>query len=66
MNQLDAILDCRETDGTYSLHANPPAQAVVSLIRFLEAEGNTLLDMHIAQPSLEDIFVEMTGRRLNE
>jgi ABC-2 type transport system ATP-binding protein len=66
LNQLDAILDCRETDGTYFLHANPPAQAVVSLIRFLEAEGNTLLDMHIARPSLEDIFVEMTGRRLSE
>jgi ABC-2 type transport system ATP-binding protein len=66
LNQLDAILDCRETDGTYFLHANPPAQAVVSLIRFLEAEGNTLLDLHIAQPSLEDIFVEMTGRRLSE
>jgi ABC-2 type transport system ATP-binding protein len=66
LKQLDAILDCRESDGTYFLHANPPAQAVVSLIRFLEAEGNTLLDMHIAQPSLEDIFVEMTGRRLRE
>ena len=66
LKELDAILDCREADGTYFLHANPPAQAVVSLIRFLEAEGNTLLDMHIAQPSLEDIFVEMTGRRLSE
>ena len=66
LSQLDAVLDCRETDGTYFLHASPPARAVVSLIRFLEAEGNTLLDMHIAKPSLEDIFVEMTGRRLNE
>lgn len=66
LSRLDAILDCRETDGTYFLHANPPAQAVVSLIRFLETEGNTLLDMHIAQPSLEDVFVKMTGRRLSE
>jgi ABC-2 type transport system ATP-binding protein len=64
--ELDAILDCRETDGTYFLHAHPAAQAVVSLIRFLETEGNTLLDMHIGQPSLEDVFVELTGRRLSE
>ncbi len=64
LKQLDAVLDCRETDGVYFLHARPAAQAVVALIRFLETDDNTLLDLHIAQPSLEDVFVEMTGRRM--
>jgi ABC-2 type transport system ATP-binding protein len=64
LKQLDAVMDCRETDGTYFLHAHPPAQAIASLIRFLESEGNALLDLHIAQPSLEDVFVELTGRRM--
>ncbi len=64
LKQLDSVLDCRETDGIYFLHAQPAAQAVVALIRFLETEGNKLLDLHITQPSLEDVFVEMTGRRL--
>ena len=64
LKQLDAVLDCRESDGLYFLHAQPAAQAVVALIRFLESENNMLLDLHIAQPSLEDVFVEMTGRRL--
>jgi hypothetical protein len=40
--------------------------AVAALVRLLEAEGNTLLDLHIAQPTLEDVFVEMTGRRIEE
>lgn len=66
LKEIDAVLDCRETDGIYFLHAQPAAQAVVALIRFLEAEGNTLLDLHIAQPSLEDVFVEMTGRRIGD
>jgi ABC-2 type transport system ATP-binding protein len=66
LKQLDAVLDCRETDGTYFLHAQPPARAIASLMRFLEAEGNALLDLHIAQPTLEDVFVEITGRRLAE
>ncbi len=66
LRQLDAVLDCRETDGIYFLHAQPAAQAVVALIRYLEAEDNTLLDLHIARPSLEDVFVEITGRRLRE
>lgn len=66
LKQLDAVLDCHETVGTYFLHAQPPARAIAALIRFLESEGNALQDLHIAQPSLEDVFVEVTGRRLKD
>jgi ABC-2 type transport system ATP-binding protein len=66
LKQLDAVVDCHEAGGTYFLHAQPPAPAIASLIRFLESEGNALLDLHIARPSLEDVFVEMTGRSLEE
>jgi len=64
LKQLDAVSDCREVNGKYFLHAQPAAVAVAALVRFLEAEGNALLDLHIAQPTLEDVFVEMTGRRM--
>ena len=66
LKQLDAVVDCREVEGRYFLHAQPTAIAVAALVRFLEAEGNALLDLHIAQPSLEDVFVEMTGRRMED
>jgi ABC-2 type transport system ATP-binding protein len=66
LKQLDAVSDCRELNGKYVLHAALPAVAVAALVRFLEAEGNALLDLHIAQPTLEDVFVEMTGRRIEE
>jgi len=66
LKELDAVLDCLETDGIYFLHAQPAAQAIASLIHYLEAQNNTLLDLHIAQPSLEDVFVEMTGRKLRD
>jgi ABC-2 type transport system ATP-binding protein len=66
LKQLDAVSDCREVNGKYFLHAQPAAVAVAALVRFLEAEGNALLDLHIAQPTLEDVFVEMTGRRMQD
>jgi len=66
LKQIEAVLDCRETVGMYFIHAQPPTQAIVSLIRFLEAEQNALLDLHISQPSLEDVFIEMTGRKIND
>jgi ABC-2 type transport system ATP-binding protein len=64
IQHLDAVVDCREADGKYFIHAQPSAVAVSALVRFLERENNSLLDLHIAQPTLEDVFVEMTGRRL--
>jgi ABC-2 type transport system ATP-binding protein len=66
LKHLDAVMDCREAAGTYYLHAQPPAQAVAALVHFLEADGNALLDLHIAPPTLEDVFVEMTGRRMED
>ncbi len=66
LKQLDAVTDCLELDGRYVLHAQPSAIAVAALVRFLEREGNSLLDLHIAQPTLEDVFVEMTGRKMEE
>jgi len=66
LKQLDAVSDCREVDGRYFLHAQSTAVAVAALLRFLEAEGNALLDLHIAPPTLEDVFVEMTGRRIED
>jgi ABC-2 type transport system ATP-binding protein len=66
LGQIDAVVDCREAAGTYLLHAQPPARAVAALTRFLQAEDNALLDLHITPPTLEDVFVEMTGRRMEE
>jgi ABC-2 type transport system ATP-binding protein len=66
LRELDAVLDCAERDGAYILRVGPVARAVVALVRLLEAEGNTLVDLHITQPSLEDVFVEMTGRRIED
>jgi len=66
LRTLEAVLDCRESEGTYFLQAQPIAKAVVALIRLLEAESNELLDLHVSQPTLEDVFVEMTGRRIDD
>ena len=66
IKQLEAVHDFSERDGTYFLYAQPVARAVVALIRLLEMESNELLDLHVSQPTLEDVFVEMTGRKIEE
>jgi hypothetical protein len=36
------------------------------MVKYLEAQGNELISLEIASPSLEDVFIEMTGRRLRD
>jgi ABC-2 type transport system ATP-binding protein len=63
---LDGVSECRNMNGGYVLHCRRPPQAIVSLVKHLEAQGNELVTLEIATPSLEDVFIEMTGRRLRD
>jgi len=66
LHKLDGVADAREIDGGYVLHCQRPPQAIVALVKHLEAEGNELVSLEIATPSLEDVFIELTGRRLRD
>ena len=66
LKKLDGVADAREVDGAYVIHSNRPPQTIVAIVKHLEAEGNELVSLEIASPSLEDVFIEMTGRRLRD
>ena len=63
---LDGVADCRAINGGYVLHCQRAPQAIVALVKHLEAQGNELVSLEIATPSLEDVFIELTGRRLRD
>jgi ABC-2 type transport system ATP-binding protein len=66
LSQLDGVTDAREVDGGYVLHCQRTAPAIVALVKHLDAEQNELVSLEIATPSLEDVFIELTGRRLRD
>ena len=66
LKQLDGVTDALEVDGSYVLHCQRTAPAIVSLVKHLEAQNNELVSLEIATPSLEDVFIELTGRRLRD
>src|SRR6266446_190226 len=66
LKSLEGVSDCRSLNGLYVLHCLRPPQAIVSLVKHQEAQGNELVSLEIASPSLEDVFIEMTGRRLRD
>ena len=66
LKQLEGVTDALEVDGSYVLHCQRTAPAIVSLVKYLEAQNNELVSLEIATPSLEDVFIELTGRRLRD
>jgi len=66
LKNLEGVTDAREISGTYVLHSKRPPQTIVSLVKHLETQDNELVSLEIATPSLEDVFIEMTGRRLRD
>lgn len=63
---LEGVVDCRLFDGNYVLHSERPPQTIVSLVKYLESQSNELVSLEIAAPTLEDVFIELTGRRLRD
>jgi len=66
LRNLEGVSDCRILGDSYILHCQRPPQAIVSLVKYLESTGNELISLEIATPSLEDVFIELTGRRLRD
>jgi ABC-2 type transport system ATP-binding protein len=43
-----------------------PARVVVEMVKWLDQQGVELADIRIKRPSLEDAFIELTGKSLRE
>jgi ABC-2 type transport system ATP-binding protein len=66
LRRLEGVSDCLMSDGAYVMHSLRVPATIVALVKYLEAQGNELASLEIASPSLEDVFLELTGRRLRD
>ena len=56
-----------EVDGLVArISSSAINRSVIALVHHLDASGATLVDLQIRKPSLEDVFIELTGRRLRD
>jgi len=59
---LPGVVSSTVEGGTWLLGTRDVGGTVTALVRQLELDGNPLLDLQIRGPSLEDVFMELTGR----
>lgn len=51
---------------TLTVTSRRPAATLVDLVKWVDQRGLELVDVHLKKPTLEDVFIEMTGKKLRE
>ena len=64
--RVEGITRARPTDGGVELHANGADRLVPRLVLAAEEAGVDLVDLSVAEPSLETVFIDLTGKELRD
>jgi ABC-2 type transport system ATP-binding protein len=65
-SRLPGVQSVRTEDGLFSLQVNEPHETIPALLAEVQRQRATLVHLTTRQASLEDVFVQLTGRRLRE
>jgi ABC-2 type transport system ATP-binding protein len=56
----------RDDGRTLSVRTESPAALIVELVKWIDQQQLRLVDIHLNRPTLEDVFIELTGKHLRE
>jgi ABC-2 type transport system ATP-binding protein len=62
--RLPGICSVRGEAGRYEIVANQPETVLPQLLTALQPAGQTAIEIGLRQASLEDVFVQLTGRKI--
>src|SRR5262249_27645493 len=63
----DAMQTSVDGDGrSLVVYSKRPARTLFEIMKWMDLQGIHLDDFHLKNPSLEDVFVELTGKRLRD
>ena len=49
-----------------TITSEKPAKTLVEIVKWVDAQSLGLEDVHLSRPTLEDVFIELTGKRLRD
>jgi len=62
----DVVREITSSDGTLRLTVEQGEQALPALLRVLDTAGITLESINLSRPTLDDVFLTLTGRSLRD
>jgi ABC-2 type transport system ATP-binding protein len=64
--EVDGVRKTRLVDGGVELHVTGPERLVPRVVNAAESGGFDLADLSVAEPSLETVFISLTGKELRD
>jgi ABC-2 type transport system ATP-binding protein len=64
--EVGGVTHARVLDGSAEIHVKHPDRLVPQIVAAAEAEGFDLLDVAVSEPTLENVFIKLTGKDLRE
>ncbi len=64
--EVEGVTQARAADGAVHLHVRSGHQVVREVVLALERHGFDLIDLSVAEPTLETVFITLTGRELRD
>jgi ABC-2 type transport system ATP-binding protein len=58
--------DFSEDRRSLTVRTEQPARTIVELVKWIDQAGIGLADIHLKRPTLEDVFIQLTGKRLRD
>ncbi len=62
INGLPGVTKVREANGRFVLQTDQMEPTLLALLRYATERGGTLTDVQVRTPTLEDVFLDLTGR----
>ncbi|MGD0320829.1 MAG: ATP-binding cassette domain-containing protein [Acidimicrobiales bacterium] len=64
--RVEGIKRARQVDGGIALHAKGTSGVLARVVTATERAGFEIADISVADPSLEDVFISLTGKELRD
>jgi len=64
--ELDGVTRTRAVDGGVELHVNGVERLVPAVVNAAEGGGFDVVDLSVSEPSLETVFINLTGKELRD
>jgi ABC-2 type transport system ATP-binding protein len=66
LGDLAGVSEVRKEGDKFRLFTEDPAMVIAALIEYARAHGDRIIDLNTYGPSLEDVFIKLTGLEVRE
>jgi ABC-2 type transport system ATP-binding protein len=66
MEQVNGVTSTNEVDGTLRVHVKGASSVVPPIVSVAERNGFDVQDLSVAEPTLETVFINLTGKELRD